>query len=309
MPAHDDQGRSLRECRRKDHRHLIVVLPRMKIDHVVLREELGHTRVSKDAEVRPRGRIRRSRDREWPATRSTLPSRSSQSWASWLNSRIEPYFRYENDASRLEQTPPETVELLRAWFSAKLTLASPAIIPALANSVISVGNKLPVGFVSRSYQPNPGISPNSAANPATFVDSARSAEAAIKRGRPASRRAMELTYEPQTPSAARFGACSPGAFHSSAELVVLEIEDARGSVVRAPRLACGSLRPASMEFRNALRQSPSGDRTQPVHQRLVIPEHAHHDAQVGRLLLPRIAASGRLAQDCRRRRTRLRNGP
>src|SRR3984957_10371430 len=151
---------------------------------------------------------------EWPATHSTLPTRSSQSCASWEKSRIEPYLRYENDAY-VEQTPQNPSNSSNG-FSAKLTVARPAIIPAFANSVISLGSSAPVGFRSRSYQPNPGISPNSAANPATFVDSARSAEAAMNRGRPASRRATELTYEPQTPRAARFGACSPGAFHNSA---------------------------------------------------------------------------------------------
>ena len=30
---------------------------------------------------------------EWPATQSTLPTLSSQSCASWLKSRIGPYFR------------------------------------------------------------------------------------------------------------------------------------------------------------------------------------------------------------------------
>ena len=30
---------------------------------------------------------------EWPATQITLPTCSSQSWASWLNRRIGPYLR------------------------------------------------------------------------------------------------------------------------------------------------------------------------------------------------------------------------
>ena len=34
---------------------------------------------------------------EWPATQITLPSFSGQSCASWLKSRIIPYFRYEKE--------------------------------------------------------------------------------------------------------------------------------------------------------------------------------------------------------------------
>ena len=63
-------------------------------------------------------------------------------------------------------------------------MASPAIIPALVNSVISVGSSAPVGFEDRSYQPVPGRPPKSWPNPAILVDSARSAEAAMNSGRP-----------------------------------------------------------------------------------------------------------------------------
>ena len=66
-------------------------------------------------------------------------------------------------------------------------------MPALVNSVISVGRRTPVGFESRSYRPKPGKSPNGLAKPAMLVDSARSAEQAMKRGRPKSRLAMALT--------------------------------------------------------------------------------------------------------------------
>ena len=52
------------------------------------------------------------------------------------------------------------------------------------NSVISVGSSAPNGFEDRSYQPVPGKPSKSWPNPAMLVDSARSAEAAMNRGRP-----------------------------------------------------------------------------------------------------------------------------
>ncbi len=64
------------------------------------------------------------------------------------------------------------------------TVASPTIIPALVNSVISVGSSAPSGFVSRWYQPEPGMSPKSLPKPERFVESARSADAAMNSGRP-----------------------------------------------------------------------------------------------------------------------------
>ena len=85
-------------------------------------------------------------------------------------------------------------------------------MPALVNSVISVGRSAPRGFASRSYQPQPTRSPNPLPNPARLVDSARSADAAMKSGRPYSAFANELTHAPQAPSAARLGAFSPGCF-------------------------------------------------------------------------------------------------
>ena len=88
-------------------------------------------------------------------------------------------------------------------------------MPALVNSVISVGSTAPVGFVSRSYQPQPGRSPKSLPKPAMLVDSARSAEAAMKSGRPYSALANALTHAPQAPRAARLGAFSPGLLYNS----------------------------------------------------------------------------------------------
>jgi len=67
---------------------------------------------------------------------------------------------------------------------ARFTVASPTIIPAFVNSVISVGRSAPRGFELRSYHPKPGSSPKSLPNPARFVESARSADAAMNSGRP-----------------------------------------------------------------------------------------------------------------------------
>ena len=97
--------------------------------------------------------------------------------------------------------------------SARLTVARPTVTPALVNSVISWGSSEPRGFVSRLYQPQPGISSKSLANPAMFVESARSAEQAITSGRSYSWRANALTHAPHVASAARLGAFSPGFFH------------------------------------------------------------------------------------------------
>jgi hypothetical protein len=83
----------------------------------------------------------------------------------------------------VEQAPQKPLKLLNGS-SARLTVARPAIIPALVNSVISAGRSTPSGPVSRSYQPQPGRSPKPAAKPAIFVDSARSAEQAMNSGRP-----------------------------------------------------------------------------------------------------------------------------
>ena len=67
-------------------------------------------------------------------------------------------------------------------------------MPALVNSVISVGSRAPNGFAFRSYQPVPGEPLKSWPNPAMFVDSARSAEAAMNSGfYSCSRSATELT--------------------------------------------------------------------------------------------------------------------
>ena len=58
------------------------------------------------------------------------------------------------------------------------TVARPTTSPALVNSVICCGSSAPSRFVSRSYQPQPGMSPKSLPKPAMLVDSARSAERA-----------------------------------------------------------------------------------------------------------------------------------
>ena len=64
-------------------------------------------------------------------------------------------------------------------------MASPTVTPAFVNSVICCGSSAPRGFVSRSYQPQPGrSSPKSLAKPAMLVDSARSAEQTMNSGRP-----------------------------------------------------------------------------------------------------------------------------
>ena len=89
------------------------------------------------------------------------------------------------------------------------TVATPAIIPALVNSVISVGSSAPSGLVLRSYQPYPGRSPKSFANPERLVESARSADAAMKSGRPYSWRAIALTHELHAPKAVRLACLSP----------------------------------------------------------------------------------------------------
>ena len=68
-------------------------------------------------------------------------------------------------------------------------------------------------FVSRWYQPQPSTSPNPFMKPAMFVDSARSADIAMKSGRPYFWRAWLLTQEPHVASAARFGFFSPGFAH------------------------------------------------------------------------------------------------
>ena len=100
--------------------------------------------------------------------------------------------------------------------SARFTVASPTVTPALVNSVISCGRSDPRGFVSRLYQPQPGISMKSLAKPAMFVESARSAEQAITSGRSYSCRAKALTQAPHVASAARLGDFSPGFFQIEA---------------------------------------------------------------------------------------------
>src|SRR5437870_4904213 len=115
---------------------------------------------------------------ECPATQITLPTFSSQSWASWLKRRIGPYLRYEKEpyVEQAAQNPlKETI-----GSSARLTVAIPTVTPAFVNSVICCGSSAPRGLVSRWYQPQPGISPKSFAKPAIFVDSARSAEQTMK---------------------------------------------------------------------------------------------------------------------------------
>src|SRR4029079_4174746 len=133
----------------------------------------------------------------WPATHSTLPTRSSQSWASCENKRIGPYLRYEKDPY-VEQVPQKPFHSLNVS-AAMFTVARPTISPALPNSVICVGSTVPARFESRSYQPSPGMSPESLAKPARLVDSARSADAPRNSGRPCSFFENALTYEPHTP--------------------------------------------------------------------------------------------------------------
>jgi hypothetical protein len=60
----------------------------------------------------------------------------------------------------------------------------PTVIPAFVNSVIPWGRSVPSGLVARWYFPQPFASPKSLANPAMLVDSARSADRAMKAGRP-----------------------------------------------------------------------------------------------------------------------------
>src|SRR2546429_9784385 len=99
--------------------------------------------------------------------------------------------------------------------SARFTVASPTVTPALVNSVISCGRSDPRGFVSRLYQPQPGISSKPLAKPAMFVESARSAEQEITSGRPNPCRAKALTKAPPDASAARLGVISQGLFHTT----------------------------------------------------------------------------------------------
>src|SRR5215210_222835 len=124
---------------------------------------------------------------EWAATQITLPTLSSQSWASWLNRRIGPYLRYENEPY-VEHAPQKPLKD-RIGSSARLTLARPTVSPALVNSVICCGSSAPRTLVSRLYQPQPGRSSQSLAKPAMLVDSARSAEQAMTSGRSYSARA------------------------------------------------------------------------------------------------------------------------
>ncbi len=76
-----------------------------------------------------------------PATHSTLPTFSSQSCASWLNRRIGPYFRYENEPY-VEVVPQKPLKSLNGS-AAMLTVARPTVRPALPNSVIWVGRTVP----------------------------------------------------------------------------------------------------------------------------------------------------------------------
>src|SRR5687767_7626801 len=149
---------------------------------------------------------------ECPAIHRTFPTRSSQSCASWLKSRISPYFRYEN-APYVEHAPQKPLNSSKGS-SARFTEAIPQATPEFVNSVICWGRSAPWTFVSRWYHPQPSTSPNPFMNPAMFVDSARSADIAMKRGRPYSARAKLFTQEPQVASAARFGFFSPGFAHT-----------------------------------------------------------------------------------------------
>src|SRR5512141_1863827 len=94
--------------------------------------------------------------------------------------------------------------------SARLTEAAPTEIPALVNSVICCGSRVPSGLLLRSYHPHPSVSPKPFENPMMLVEAARSAEQARKSGRPYSFLAKELIQEPQAARAARFGWESPG---------------------------------------------------------------------------------------------------
>src|SRR3954451_18585469 len=86
-----------------------------------------------------------------PATQSTLPTFSSVSCASWLNRRIGPYLRYENEPY-VEHVPQKPLKSSNGS-SAMLTVAMPTTSPALPNSLIWVGSTVPDRFESRSYQP------------------------------------------------------------------------------------------------------------------------------------------------------------
>ena len=89
-------------------------------------------------------------------------------------------------------------------------------MPALVNSVICCGSSVPVGFVSRWYQPHPSTPSKPFMKPEMFVDSARSADIAMNSARPYSLRAKLFTHEPHCASAARFGFFSPGFAHIAA---------------------------------------------------------------------------------------------
>ena len=63
-------------------------------------------------------------------------------------------------------------------------MAIPTVTPEFVNSVICCGRSVPRRFVSRLYQPQPGMSPKSLEKPMMLVESARSAEQTMKSGRP-----------------------------------------------------------------------------------------------------------------------------
>ena len=100
-------------------------------------------------------------------------------------------------------------------FAEKFTVASPAMMPELANSVISWGSSAPSALPWRSYQPYPLKSPKAAPKPAMFVEPARSAELARNRGWPYSFAPMALTQAPHLPRASRLARFSFGRAKSS----------------------------------------------------------------------------------------------
>ena len=89
------------------------------------------------------------------------------------------------------------------------------MMPALANSVIAWGSRAPRGFSSRWNQPNPSNPFPPLAKPEILVESARSAEAAMKIGTPVFSWLSRLIQAPNLARAARLGALVPGSTNSS----------------------------------------------------------------------------------------------
>jgi len=117
---------------------------------------------------------------------------------------------------------PQNPSNLSNGSAAKLTEARPAHHAGVGELGDLCGRTAPVGFVSRSKLPKPGI-PEGLCEAGDVGRFGEVGGAGDEQRAAESRRATALTYEPHAPSAARFGWRSPGLRHIVSGLM-LEVE-------------------------------------------------------------------------------------